>query len=193
MSKEFKVKIEFSNRHIHPSKELVEKLFGYEYELKSEKKLSQGDDFAAEEKIELIGPSGSIPDVRVVGPEREKTQIEILLADNHKLGVNAPIKLSGDLAGSTPIRIIGPIDEVSLESGLIVAKRHLHMSTSDANEQGLKTGDIVKLKIEGERALIFDNVIVRVSDNFKTMAHIDTEEANAAGIKQESEGTILID
>jgi len=193
MSREFKVKIEYSNRHIHPSREFVEKLFGEEYELTMEKKLSQGDDFAAKETVEIIGPKGSITDVRIIGPEREKTQIEILACDNHTLGLNAPIKVSSDLKDSVGVRVVGLIDEVNLESGVIIAQRHLHVSSEDANKFGIKDNDIVRVKIEGKRALVFENVIVRVSPNFQTRIHIDTEEANAAGIKQEDEGLIIID
>ncbi len=194
MSREFKVKIEYSNRHVHPSKEFVEKLFGEGYELTKEKKLSQGDDFSAHETVEIIGPKGSISDVRIIGPEREKTQIEILASDAHKLGIEVPIKLSGDLTNSPGIRVVGLVDEVNLESGVIIAKRHLHISEEDARKFGLKNNDIVKVKIEGERALIFDSVVVRVSKEFQTRIHLDTEEANAAGIKkQDEEGLVIID
>lgn len=192
--KEIKVKIEFSNRHIHLSKELLEKLFGEGYELKSEKKLSQADDFASTDTLEIVGPGGSIKDVRIVGPVREKTQVEILLSDAHKLGIDVPVKLSEDFINTPGIKIIGPFDEVDLESGVIVAKRHLHISEKDASEYGIKQGDVLRLKIDGERGLVFDNIIARVSEDFHTMIHLDIEEANSAGIKQQqSEGTLLID
>lgn len=193
MSQEFKVVVEVSNRHIHLSHELIEKLFGDGYEFNNIKKLSQGDDSATEETVELVGPKGSIQDVRIISPEREKTQIEISISDAYKLGVNPPINLSGDLDNSVGIRIVGLLDEVALESGLIVAKRHLHLSGDDANKYGLKTGDIVKMKVEGARGLVFDNIVVRTSDKFTTRVHLDIEEANAANISQGDEAIILID
>ena len=193
MSKEFKSKIEYSNRHIHPSRELVEKLFGEGYELTVDKKLSQGEDFAAKETVEIIGPKGSVVGVRMVGPEREKTQIEILSADAYKLGINVPVKVSGDIMNSPGVRVVGLIDEVDLESGVIIAKRHMHLSKQDSDKFGLKDNDIVKVKIDGERALIFDQVVVRVHKEFQTRVHVDTEEANAAGIKQDDEVSVIID
>ncbi len=193
MPKEFNIQVEYSNRHIHPSRELVEQLFGEGYELTQEKKLSQGDDFAAEETVQIVGPKGSIEEVRIIGPEREKTQIEVLLSDVFKLGMEIPVRLSGDLENTPGVKVVGPIDEVNLEYGVIVAKRHIHISSSDAQNLGIEHGNIVRLKVGRERGLVFENVMVRVDEKFNSRAHIDLDEANACGISQGEQGVILID
>ena len=185
------VQIEYSNRHIHISKEVLEKLFGPEYNLTSQEKLSQGDDFAAQETVTLIGPKGKIEDVRIIGPCREKTQIEILQSDAFTLGVDAPLRLSGVLDNTPGIKIVSELNEVELEDGVIVAKRHLHISPEEAEKNKFKDGQKLQLKTKGERSLIFKEIIVRVKEGFQTRAHIDLEEANAAGIKQNDEGKIL--
>ncbi len=186
-----KVQIEYSNRHVHLSKEVIEKLFGPGYSLNSEKKLSQCDDFAAQETVTLIGPKGKLENVRIIGPARDKTQIEILKSDTFILGIDAPIKLSGNLDNTPGIKIVSDLNEVSLEEGVIIAKRHLHISPDEAQKNGFKNEQKIKLEIKGERALIFDKIIVRVKEGFQTMIHIDIEEANAAGIKQNDKGTII--
>ncbi|MCD4705407.1 phosphate propanoyltransferase [bacterium] len=186
-----KINIEHSNRHIHPSPELIEKLFGPEYTLNSIKKLSQGENFAAAETVTLIGKKGNLENVRVIGPAREKTQIEISKTDSFKLGIDVPIRLSGNLENSANIKITAPLGEVELAEGLIIAQRHLHMSPEDAKKEKLKEGQIIKIKIDGERALIFDKVIVRIREDFKTMLHLDTDESNAAGLKQNDKGIII--
>ncbi len=193
MAKEFNIEVEYSNRHIHPSRELVEKLFGEGYELQSEKKLSQGDDFAAQEVVQLVGPNGSIENVRIIGPEREKTQIEILLSDVFKLGIKAPIRISGDIDNTPGLKVVGPMDEVDLESGVIVAKRHIHISNLEAQSLGIEHRATVKLKAGRERGVVFDNVVVRVDEKFNSRAHIDLDEANACGISQGEQGIILIE
>lgn len=193
MSKEFNIEVEYSNRHIHPSRELVEQLFGEGYELQVQKKLSQGDDFAAEETVQIIGPKGSIENVRIIGPEREHTQIEVLLSDVFKLGMEIPVRLSGDIENTPGIKVVGPIDEVNLECGVIVAKRHIHISNLEAQNLGIEHGAIVRLKVGRERGLIFENVVVRVDEKFNSRAHIDLDEANACGISQGEQGIILIE
>lgn len=193
MSKEFNIEVEYSNRHIHPSRELVEQLFGEGYELQVQKKLSQGDDFAAEETVQIIGPKGSIENVRIIGPEREHTQIEVLLSDVFKLGMEIPVRLSGDIENTPGIKVVGPIDEVNLECGVIVAKRHIHISNLEAQNLGIEHGAIVRLKVGRERGLIFENVAVRVDEKFNSRVHIDLDEANACGISQGEQGIILIE
>lgn len=185
------VEIEYSNRHVHINRGLLEKLFGPEYQLSIEKKLSQGEDFSAKETLTIIGPKGKIENVRIIGPERERTQIEILKSDAFKLGIEVPIKLSGDLENTPGIKIIGPLGEVDLENGLIIAKRHLHVAQNEAKKLKLKQGQKIKLKIKGERALIFDEIIVRIKEGYTTKIHLDIEETNAADIKQNAQGELL--
>ncbi len=170
--------IEYSNRHIHPSKELIEKLYGEGYELNFLKKLSQANDFAAKETVTILGPKGKLENVRLLGPEREKTQIEISKADAYILGLNAPIRLSANLENTPGVKIINELNEVDLESGVIIAKRHLHISPQDAEKYNFKNDQIIKLQVDGERAGILDEIVVRVGEGFQMRVHIDTEEAN---------------
>ena len=186
-----KIPIEVSARHVHLSKKDLDILFGENYELKKVKQLSQPSDFACEEVVDIEVNSKILKNLRVVGPVREKTQVEISKTDAVFLGVNPPVNLSGNLEGSLPVKIIGPIGEIDLEQGLIIAKRHIHCSILEAENIGLKNNDIVSVKIEGERGLIFENVIVRVKDGYKLSMHIDTDEGNAANINKISEGEIL--
>lgn len=172
-----------SNRHIHLSKEDMEKLFGKGYQLTKKKDLVQPSEHACEEVLTIQGPKRSIENVRVLGPLRNQTQVEVFVTDAIRLGIEICIRLSGDLAGSQPIKIIGPKGTVDLKEGCIVAKRHIHFKTEDAKFYGVKNGDALKLKTEGERGLVFDNVIARVSDKMTLECHLDMEEANASGVK----------
>ncbi|HNZ86220.1 MAG TPA: phosphate propanoyltransferase [bacterium] len=187
-----KVKIEYSNRHIHPSRELIEQLYGEGYQLNFLKKLSQADDFAAKETVTIMGPKTSIENVRILGPERKETQIEISKTDAYKLGIEAPIRLSGDIDNTPGIKIINELNEVKIEKGVIIAKRHLHVSPDDAKKFNLKDGQVVKLKFDGERSAILDQIIVRIGDGFQLRVHLDTDEANALGINQNDEGELII-
>jgi len=189
--KKFKVKIEYSHRHIHVTKEVIERLFGSGYILESEKKLSQGDDFATPETVTLIGPKGKLENVKILGPARDKTQIEILKSDTFVLGIEAPLRLSGDLEYTPGIKIVSNFNEIDLEEGVIIAKRHLHVSPEEAQKMGLKNGQKVKLEVKGERALIFDEIIVRIKEGFEARVHLDLEEANTAGIKQNDQGELI--
>ncbi len=189
--KEKKVLINVSARHVHLSREHVEILFGKNYKLKKIKDLIQPGQFACEEKVILIGKKGIIEKVRVLGPERSKTQVEISLTDARKLGINPPIRDSGDLAGSEGIILVGPNGAVKLDEGVIIAKRHIHCDLDTASKLGLKDKQIVKVRVEGPRAVIFDEVLVRVSEKYAFEMHIDTDEANAAFIKSGIYGTIL--
>lgn len=177
------VQVGVSNRHIHLSKEDLEKLFGENYQLTSIKDLSQPGQFAAKECVTLVGPKGVIEKVRVLGPVRKETQVEIFLSDSFKLGVKPIIKLSGDLKDTPGITLVGPKGVATIEKGVMVAQRHIHMSVQEAREYGLKNGDIVSLKTRGLRSGVLDNVIVRSDDKSKLDCHIDMEEANALGLK----------
>lgn len=179
---ELKVLIETSSRHLHLTKEHLETLFGKGAVLHNKRELSQPGQFLTEEKVTLIGPKRTIEGVSVLGPERKDTQIEISLTDARNLGVTIPVKESGDVAGSAPIKLKGPAGEVEISQGLIAAKRHIHMTPEDAEKYGFKDKEIVSVEVEGERSLVFNNVVLRVSEKFATAMHVDTDEANAAGV-----------
>ncbi len=179
----FLVPIGVSARHIHLTQEHVEILFGEGYHLTKFKEL-MGGQFASNEKVTIVGLKlRAIENVRVLGPVRKNTQVEISATDAISLGVKAPIRESGNIAGSAPIAIIGPKGAVYLNEGCIVAKRHIHMAPKDAMAAGVHDGDIVSVKADNERGTIFNNVQIRVDDSFTLEMHIDTDEANAAQIK----------
>jgi len=180
---EKKIPIAMSNRHVHLSKEDLETLFGKGHSLTKMKDLSQPGQFACEEKVDIAGPKGTLKGVRILGPERPQTQIEISVADSFSLGIKPPVRDSGDLSDSPGVKIVGPKGEVTMDQGAIVAARHIHMHTSDAERFGLKDKDEVQVKTGGKRGLVFDNVLVRVSDKYALEMHVDVEEGNAAGVK----------
>lgn len=186
-----KIPVEVSARHVHLSKQDLEKLFGGNYQLKMAKKLTQPSDFACEETVTIKTKKETIGNVRIIGPERDKTQVEVCLTDAFKLGVAPPLRLSGDLEKSSPVLISGPMGEVDLEEGLIIANRHIHCSEKEAKEFGFKNNQIVSVKIEGPREIIFNNVVIRTGKNYKLCLHLDTDEGNASGIGKAGEGTIL--
>ncbi|MCT4583483.1 MAG: phosphate propanoyltransferase [Peptostreptococcaceae bacterium] len=177
-----KLPIALSNKHLHLSKADIETLFGANYELTVKKELSQPGQYACEEVVDIEGPKGTLKRVRVLGPARGVTQIEVSLADARALGVKAPIRDSGDIDGTPGVKIIGPKGEVELEKGVIVAARHIHMHTDDAAKFGVEDKERVKIKTEGQRGLIFENVLVRVSPSFALEMHVDLEEGNASGV-----------
>ena len=180
----FLVPVGVSNRHIHLSQEHVEALFGPGYQLTKKKEL-MGGQFAANECCTIVGLKlRAIENVRVLGPARKSTQVEISSTDARKLGINVPIRESGDIAGSAPIAIVGPKGAIYCKEGCIVAARHIHMSPSDATAAGVNDGDYVSVKVENERGTTFNNVKIRVDDSFTLEMHIDTDEANASEIKQ---------
>jgi putative phosphotransacetylase len=182
--KEIPIVVGVSNRHVHLSREDVEILFGKDYQLTPIKDLGQPGQFACKETVIIVGPKGAIENVRVLGPERKETQVEISLTDAFKLGIMPPVRDSGDLEGTPGIVIVGPKGSVIKEKGVIVAKRHIHMHTTDAEKFGVKDKDIVKVIVEkGDRRLIFDDVLIRVSEKFALEFHVDTDEANAAMLK----------
>jgi putative phosphotransacetylase len=147
------------------------------------KDLSQPGQYAAQETVDLVGPKSSFKNVRILGPERKKTQVEVSLTDSIKLGVNPPVRDSGDVAQSPGLTIVGPKGSVAINEGVIAAMRHIHMTPDDAKTFGVKDKDIVKVRLGGPRGLIFDQVLIRVNDQFQLEMHIDTDEGNAAGVK----------
>ncbi len=177
---EKKVLVETSARHVHLTREHVEALFGAGYQLTRKKDLSQPGQFACEERVDITGPKGTIKNVSILGPERPESQVEVSATDARSLGVKAPIRESGDLDGSAPCTVSVGDKSIELAQGVIVAKRHIHFTPEDAAAFGVKDKDIVKVRVEGERALIFDEVICRVSPKYALAMHIDTDESNAA-------------
>lgn len=171
-----------SNRHLHLSQSDQDILFGTGYQMTPIKDLSQPGQFACKETVTICGPKGAIEKVRVLGPVRSKTQVEILTGDSFKLGVSAPARQSGDLAGTPGITIVGPKGSVQTSEGLIVAQRHIHMTIQDAAKYGVHDGQIVDIEVEGPRGGTYANVIVRANDTSALECHLDTEEANAMNI-----------
>ena len=171
--------VETSARHVHLTAESVEILFGKGHELTKKKDLSQPGQYACEEKVTVIGPKGSVK-ASILGPTRPADQVEISLTDARSIGVSAPIRESGDVAGSGACRLEGPCGSVELTEGVIAAKRHIHMTTEDAKTFGVADKEIVSVKLDTARPVIFGDVVVRVSDKFALAMHIDTDEANAA-------------
>lgn len=172
-----------SNRHIHVSQADLETLFGKGYALKPERALSQPGQFAAQETVSISGPKGRIDQVRVLGPARGKTQVEILTTDAFRLGVSPVVRISGDIEGTPGATIIGPAGTVELAYGVIVAKRHVHISAEQAAWLKLQDGDIVRIRKDGVRALVLEQVPVRCGIGHELELHLDMEEANAGGIK----------
>ncbi len=175
--------IALSNRHIHLSQKDLDILFGEGYELTKMKDLSQPGQYACDEKVDVVGPKGTIKGVRILGPVRPNTQFELSVSDAFALGVKAMVRNSGDTKGTPGAKLIGPKGEVEISEGIIVAARHIHMHTSDGKDFGVADKDIVSVKIGGERGLVFNNVLVRVSESFALEMHVDIEEGNAAGVR----------
>lgn len=190
MSKEFIV--ETSARHVHVTKETLEVLFGKGATLTKKKDLSQPGQFACEERVTVVGPKKSLPNVSILGPERSANQVELSATDARSIGIVAPIRESGDVAGSGACKLIGPCGEVEISEGVIVAKRHIHLTPADAEELGVKDKDIVWVRVNTpERKAILGDVVVRVSEKFARAMHIDTDESNAIGAGRELKGTIV--
>nr|WP_105209123.1 ethanolamine utilization phosphate acetyltransferase EutD [Streptococcus suis] len=183
--------IEASGRHIHLSQEDLETLFGKGYSLTKAKDLSQPGQFACKERLTILGPKGSFQNAVILGPVRGATQVEVSLTDCLKLGVNAPIRESGQIEDTPGIVLINGSQVVSLDKGLIVAKRHIHMTPEDAAKANVVNKEIVQVKVGGERGLIFDDVVIRVHPKFATFMHIDYDEANACGFKKGMRGRII--
>ncbi len=185
---EKKILVETSARHVHVSRADLDVLFGKDYQLCEKKALSQPGQFACEERVDVIGPKRELKNVSILGPERGATQVEISLTDARSIGIAAPVRESGDTAGSPGCILRGPAGEVELKEGVIVAKRHIHVTPEDAAAFGVADKEIVGVKCgANERELIFHDVVIRVSDKFATAMHIDTDESSAAGGPVEGE------
>lgn len=186
------VLVETSARHVHVTQADLETLFGAGYELTHKKDLSQPGQFACEERIQVIGPKGSFPKVSILGPVRPETQVELSASDARSIGVAAPCRESGDVAGSGACKLVGPAGEIELKEGVIVAKRHIHATPEDAEKYGIQDKQIVNVKIESDgRSLVFGDVVVRVSPKYALAMHIDTDESNAAFAAPGMMGEIL--
>ena len=173
------VPVASSARHVHLCRADVERLFGAGYRLQRLKDLSQPGQFACKEQVTVVGPRGQLERVRVLGPERKATQVEVSLTDTFGLGIKAPVRMSGKTQGTPGCKLVGPAGSIELSEGVIVAARHLHLSAAQAALFGLKDGQTVRLRAEGERATVLENVIVRAGDGHDMEVHIDTDEANA--------------
>lgn len=190
--KKWHIPVAVSARHVHLSQEAVEALFGKGHQLKKLRDLTQTESWAAEETVEVIGPKGSFKTVRVLGPTRKQTQIEVSKTDTFTLGVEAPVRPSGKLEGTPRIKLRGTVGEIET-NGLIIAARHIHMSPEDAAKMGLKDGDYVDVKLgDGDRGVSFANTLIRVKESYTTEMHIDTDEANAAGIAFQTKGELVM-
>ena len=185
--------VETSARHVHVTEKDLEILFGKGAKLTKKKDLSQPGQFACEERVTVVGPKKELANVSILGPCRKETQVELSLTDARSIGVTAPVRESGDLEGSGSCKLVGPAGEIEITKGVIAAKRHIHATTADAEKMGLTNGQIVSVTIptSNERNLTFGDVVVRVSDSYALAMHIDTDEANAAGMAPNTIGTII--
>ena len=175
------VLVETSARHLHLSQKDLEILFGEGYQLTSKKALSQPGQFACVERVDVVGSKKTLSGVTILGPVRKATQVELSLTDARSIGVDAPIRESGDIAGSGACKLVGPKGEIELKEGVIAAKRHIHMTPADAEAFDVKDGQTVNVRIDSDgRALTFGDVVIRVRDDFALAMHIDTDESNAA-------------
>lgn len=191
MSKSFIV--ETSARHVHVTREALETLFGAGAKLTHKKDLSQPGQFACEERVTVVGPKSELKNVSILGPERSANQVELSATDARSIGIAAPVRESGDVAGSGACKLVGPCGEVELSEGVIVAKRHIHLTPADAAERNVKDKDVVWVKVETpERKAILGDVVVRVSDKFSAAMHIDTDESNAIGSIPGLTGEIVV-
>ncbi|MEY8354188.1 phosphate propanoyltransferase [Lachnospiraceae bacterium 54-53] len=189
-TEELRIPVGVSNRHVHLSQEDLDTLFGRGYQLTSMKELSQPGQFACRETVTVCGPRGAIEKVRILGPVRKQTQVEILAADCFKLGRNSAPRMSGDLAGTPGITLVGPKGSAETKEGLIIAQRHIHMTPADAAGFGVHDGQTVSIRTEGIRGGIFHHVAIRVTETSSLECHLDTEEANAMGLGGSSSVTI---
>ena len=187
-----KVLVETSARHVHVTREALNILFGEGYELTVKKMLSQPGQYASAERIDVVGPKKTLTGVSILGPVRPETQVELSLTDARSIGIAAPVRESGQIAGSGACKLVGPKGEVEISEGVIVAKRHIHMTKADAAEFGVVDKQIVSVKVDSaDRSLIFGDVVVRVSDSYALAMHIDTDESNAAGMAPGTMGEVI--
>ena len=186
------VLVHVSNRHIHVSQDHVEALFGPNYQLKPFKDLMQPGQFAAYETVKITGPKGEIDRVRVLGPERGETQLEISGTDQFILGIKVPVRESGRLEGTPGIQISGPAGEITIERGVVRALRHIHMQPSEADSMRIRNGEKISVRLVGDRSTICEGVLIRATETSALEMHIDTDEANSAGLPAESMGQMLV-
>ena len=184
------VELEASGRHVHVTREQAVALFGHS--LTPERPLSQPGQFLAKERLTVAGPKGEFRQVAVLGPERKDAQVEISLTDGRHLGIQPPVRLSGDVENSPGCRLIGPAGEVTISQGVICAQRHIHMTPEDAARFGVADKQTVKLQTLTNRGVIFEDTVVRVSSQFATYAHLDYDEANACGLEKGDFGRIVV-
>ena len=176
--------IETSARHVHVTREALDILFGKGFELEVKKPLSQPGQYASAQKVDVVGPKSTLK-CSILGPVRPENQVELSFTDARTLGIVAPIRESGDVAGSAPCKIVGPCGEIELKEGVIIAKRHVHMTPSDAAAFGVENGQIVNVEVEQPtgRKLVFGDTVIRVSEKYALAMHIDTDDANSAGLR----------
>lgn len=183
------VEMEASGRHVHVTREQAQTLFGHG--LTPRRPLSQPGQYLANERVTVVGPKGTFENVAVLGPERKEAQVEISLTDGRTLGLEAPVRLSGDVSGTPGVKLIGPAGTVTLNQGVIAAQRHIHLTPEDARNFGVKDKQVVKLQTFTARPVIFQDVAVRVSPEFASYVHLDYDEANACGFAKGDLGRIL--
>ena len=184
--------VETSSRHVHVSAEHLAALFGPDAALTYIRELSQPGQYLCEQRVDIVGPKRTLKNVAILGPVRPATQVEISLTDARTLGVDAPVRESGNVTGSGAIEIVGPCGSISISEGVIAAKRHIHITPEDAQKYGLKDKQIVSVSIDGARKTTFGETVLRVSPDFRTRMHIDTDESNAAGISGEVTGVVIV-
>ena len=187
------IPIEASGRHVHLSAEAIVRLFGEGAGLTRVSELSQPGQYVCKERLRVTGPKGELPSVVVLGPLRDETQVEISATDAITLGINAPVRLSGNITGTPGVKLTGPAGELELPCGVIIAQRHIHMTPEDANRWNLEDGQTVSVRVFTERPVTFNGVILRVSPSFATYMHIDYDEANACGFTKAMAGIIVDD
>ena len=186
------IELEASGRHIHVSRDVADRLFGPGAALTPVADLSQPGQFVCAQRVRVVGPKGEFGAVVILGPERGETQVELSATDAKTLGVPAVVRLSGDLAGTPGVTLAGPAGEARIDHGVMVAKRHIHMHPDFAARWGLTDGQVVSVAVGGERGMVFDEVVLRVSPSFATYMHIDYDEANACGFTKGMRGTIIV-
>ena len=188
-----KVLVETSARHVHVTREVLDILYGEGYELTVKKMLSQPGQFASAERVDVVGPKKTLTGVSILGPIRPETQVELSLTDARSIGVTAPVRESGQIAGSGACKLVGPKGEVEITEGVIAAKRHIHMTPADAAEFGVTDKQVVSVKIDSDgRSLTFGDVVVRVSEKYALAMHIDTDESNAGCVAPGTMGEVIV-
>jgi putative phosphotransacetylase len=187
----YKVGVGISNKHVHLNDADLAALFGAGHKLTVKKQLSQPGQFAAEEMVDVVGPKGTLKGIRVLGPTRKESQVELAMTDARVIGLSLPVRESGVLDGTPGVKLIGPKGELNLAKGAIIALRHIHLSLSQAKEANVKDKDLVTVKTSGTRPLIFEDVLIRSGDAHLCEMHVDTDEGNAAGLKNDDKVEII--